>query len=201
MRRPNPLICPKCGASVIPKKKCKNCHRLRMAEWRKNNPGLQKCLRAKFYAKNKDRLNDERKALYRSSAEYREKRKHRDKAYTQKGRRKELYVVNREKELLRNKNYRDKNKEQIKAYALKYNEENREFVLSIGEKYRSKNRHTINAKRRMYGKKQVDSMDPKYIKQIISQALKVPIRDIPNSLVELKQNALGLKRQIKKLKK
>ena len=123
----------------------KEKHRLDMAQYRKDNPDKTKAVAKRAYDKHGAKYNEQRKERYKTDLEFRQKRLDSGKRYTERGGRKERYIVRRDIELARVRNYRLKNKDKIKTYSEKYRKDNREYLISLDKKNREIISHSYAA--------------------------------------------------------
>lgn len=186
-----PIVkCIDCGIELynLRQKRCRLCakklaaynQRIRTANLASKDPDYFK----KLYARFGERDNFLRRDKYNTNEEYREKKINSDRRYTASGRRKELYIKNRETELMRNKKYRENNPDKIKSYMLIYRNENKEFISSL---YKATREELKNC----------------YIAQIINNKNKtsLSVKDIPIEIIEQQRLIVKIKRELKKQKK
>lgn len=164
---------------------CKECFNAIRRKWLKNNA---------------EKINEERREKYANDDHFRQLRKITDKKYTDSGRRRDLYKKNREKELARNKKYRENNKIKVSIYQAEYRSKNEAFVKELWRNYRNNNREKLNEKRRIQGAKDVLYLRDAYIRQVLVQQSNglLLASEIPPELISNKRIVIHLKRYTKK---
>lgn len=152
----------------------KEKHRIDMMKWRHENPEKVKKIQTKSYGRNGQKYNEAQKIKYATDDVFRKKRLDSDKRYTATGRRKELYMVNREKELARNKKYRECNRSKIRVYNAHYREENKDYLTAL---------HASNVK----------NLSNSYV----AHSMRKSVKDVSPEIIETKRLIIQLKRELK----
>ena len=157
-------------------------HRLKMAEYRKNNPDKCKAISDKSRLKNGEKYNAKRKERYNTDPDFKQKKKESELKYLQSGKRHEQrknYRIGREKEL------REKSKEWAKNNPDRVKEKMRQYKDNYWIEHEKQQRHNLE--------------DCHVIKLIKKQTrFELKTEDISKELIELKRQSLLLKRTIKK---
>ena len=175
-------VCKKCSCEEVKNYRkspeAKEKHRIKMAEWRNNNPEKTKQIEKKCRDKHKDERNKIRKEKYWNDNEYRLKRIEYDKKYKLSGRRYEVNSKpeNRESARLRSKIRRQNETKKAHDYKrnAKWREENKEHLLELWKR----NRNEIK---------------PAYV----AQSMRLKVKDLTPEIIETKQLVIKLKRELK----
>jgi hypothetical protein len=158
-------------------------HRVKMLEWRKQNPEKAREISRKSYKINGHKENEKRREKYRTDEEYKAKKKALDLEYNKSGKRKLAYHNNPNKsEILKRKWFLIKTN-----YHEKYLEKFREYRKNVQIHKEREQRKTLS---------------DEYVSLVLKKQLNYQIKtkDIPKELIEAKRNILKLKR-ITKTKK
>lgn len=161
----------------------KEYHRQKAAEWRKNNPEKTLEISRKCYKKNGEKQNEKKREKFKTDPEYKQKVRERELKYVASGRRREMsqknYHENRERALRTAKEWKNKNTDRC----------------------RENHRRYAHEKWNAHEKELRQKLDDSYIIDRIKDTTKYTLKteEIPESLIELKRQAMKLKRELKKI--
>jgi hypothetical protein len=140
---------------------CKNCNKIRIAKWKKENPDKVKEQRKKYYKENPEKVKEKNK-------KYREENPDKVKEYMKKYReenpdkvkeyKKKYYKENPDKVKEQNKKYREENPDKIKEQRKKYYKENPDKVKEQRKKYREENPDKVKEQRKKYREENPDKV-------------------------------------------
>lgn len=160
----------------------KEKHRLKMIEYRKNNPEKCKQISDKCRLKNGEKYNALRKEKYNNDPIFKQKKKEQDLRYLQSGKRHE-----------QRKNYRVGREEELRQKVKEWRLANPDKVLNKMRNYRASKWNEIE-------REKTKNLDTSHIVKLIKKQTKFQIKteDIPLELIDIKKQSLLLKRTIKK---
>ena len=162
----------------------KEKHRIKMAEWRKKNPEKALEVSRKNYKLNGDKQNARKQELLKTDKDFAAKIKEREARYKATGRRAEMHK----------KRYNEKTDE-IKLKSKLWKQENKDKVSNYVKKF--KDEYWLD-----HQQEQRKKLDDCYVIAVIKKqsGYRIKTEDIPQSLIEVKKQALKLKRKLKNLK-
>jgi hypothetical protein len=159
----------------------KEKHRIKAAEWRKNNREKHLEFSRNNYNNNKGKINSERRERYANDIEYKLKRIETERKYKESGRRQEMhrirYLNNTEEEKRKSLEWKRNNVEHVREYS-------RNFRAKYWLKHEQENR---------------DNLADSYVVMVIKKQMQYGIKtkDIPKEIIELKRNSIKIKRKRK----
>lgn len=157
----------------------KERHRLKMIEWRKNNPDRVNEINKKSRDKRRVEYNKNKREKYRSDENFRLKRIEYDRKYYYSGKR-----------LVQNSKTENREKARNRSRKRRMDESKKQQDLDRSRIWREQN---IEYLRKLW-KSCREELKPSYI----AQSMRMPVGQITNDVIETKRIIIQLKRELKK---
>jgi len=161
----------------------KEKHRIKMSEWRKQNPEKAREISRKHYELNKEKYNSKKRELLKNNKDFANKVREREQRYKATGRRAEMHK----------KRYNEK-ADEIRLKSKLWKQENKDKVSNYSRQYRDK--YWLD-----HQKEQRNKLENCYVIAVLKKqsGYSIKTEDIPQSLIEVKKQSLKLKRNLKRI--
>jgi hypothetical protein len=208
----------------ITKKRCPKCDKVKLAkEFSKNKSkkyGLEGWCKLCCKDKKRKRYQENREVILSKVKTYRQENReailYKQSKYRQENReailyqKRKRYQENREAILYKKRKRYQENREVILSKVKTYLQENREAILYKKSKYRQENREAILYKQSKYYQENREAMQKRsasgrqnlsdsYVKGLIYAQTTIPLKQIPEKIIQLKREQLTVRRLIKEI--